>query len=144
IAVFGRTGRDYLTSRSRGRHPAPPYVATDLAEEIFVHHLTRFAVQKAMREGYSPIYAGFYAYDETSHAFGPQDPSALRVLKHVDHTIEKVAAARGGRYELVILSDHGHVDTVPFAKAAGRAFGEVLAGLLEGYRVEEFQGKAYG
>ena len=144
VAVFGRTARDYASSRSEGRHPAPPYVATDVAEEIFVHHLTRYAVQRAMREAYSPIYAGFYAFDETAHAFGPTDPSALRVLKHVDHTVEKIASARGGGYELVLLSDHGQVDTTPFAAAAGRAFGDVLATLLPGFHVQEVKGKTYG
>jgi Type I phosphodiesterase / nucleotide pyrophosphatase len=137
-AVAVRTARDYVTSRSEGRHPARPYVATDIAEEIFVHHPTRYAVIKAMREGYSPIYAGFYAYDETAHAFGPNDPSALRVLAHVDHTIEKIASARNGRYELLVLSDHGHVETTEFD------LGEQVAGLMPGFHVKVVKGKEYG
>ena len=137
-AVAMRTARDYLTSRSEGRHPAREYVATDVVEEIFVHHLTRYAVQKAMREGYSPIYAGFYAYDETGHAFGPNDPSALRVLKHVDDSVEKIASSRADRYELVVLSDHGQVDTTPFD------LGATLADLAPGLRVQSAKGKEYG
>ncbi|HYS97061.1 MAG TPA: alkaline phosphatase family protein [Candidatus Dormibacteraeota bacterium] len=145
VAVVGRTAQDYAVSRSEGRHPARAYLVTNVVEEIFVHHLTRYAVQKAMREGYSPIYAGFYAYDEVAHAFGPKDPSALRVMTHVDHTIHKIARSRQGRYELVVLSDHGHVDTIPFPASAHRAWGEVLAGLLPGHRVLEMNsGKAYG
>src|SRR5256886_3451524 len=46
--------------------------------------------------------------------------------------------------EMVVLSDHGQVDTIPFATAAGRAFGDVIAGLLPGFRVQEMKGKAYG
>jgi hypothetical protein len=114
IAMLGRTGRDYATARSQGRRPAPPYVVTNVAEEIFVHHLTRYAVEQAMREGFSPIYAAFYAFDETAHAFGPGDPAARRVLKHVDHTIGRIAKALAGRYEMVVLSDHGQVDSVPY------------------------------
>ncbi len=145
VAMLGRTAHDYEVSRSEGRHPAWPYLVTNVLEEIFVHHLTRYAVQKAMREGYSPIYAGFYAYDEVAHAFGPADPSALRVMKHVDHTIDKIARSRRGRYELVVLSDHGHVDTTPFAVSAHKAWGEVLGGLLPGHRVREMNsGKEYG
>jgi len=143
-AVLGRTVKDVSVARSKGRHPARPYVVTDVAEEIFVHHLTRYAVVKAMREGYSPIYAGFYAYDETAHAFGPADESSQRVLKHVDHTVRKVAEARGDGYELVVLSDHGQIETRPFRAANGRAFGEVLAGMLPGFRVQEAKGGAYG
>jgi type I phosphodiesterase/nucleotide pyrophosphatase len=127
-AMIGRTGRDYVTARSEGRRPAPAYVAVDLVEEIFVHHLTRYAVTQAMREGYSPIYAGFYAYDETAHAFGPADPASQNVLRHVDHTIGKVADARKGRYELVVLSDHGQVETAPFPLA--RMLEKLLPGQL--------------
>jgi hypothetical protein len=144
VAVLVRTIRDYATARSEGRHPSRSYVATDVAEEIFVHHLTRYAVQKAMREGYSPIYAGFYAFDEVAHAFGPTDDAALRVLKHVDHTIQKVASTRDGRYEMVVLSDHGQIDTTPFAAAHGKEFGQVLAELLPGFRVEEVKGGRFG
>ncbi len=144
IAVVGRTVVDVFQSRAGGRHPAREYVLTDVVEEIFVHHLTRFAVEKAMREGYAPIYAGFYAFDETGHAFGPNDPSSMRILRHVDQTIEKVAAVRGDAYELVVLSDHGQVDSVPFKGRTGRAFGEVIAGLLPGWHVQEMKGKAFG
>lgn len=115
--VAVRMARDLTASRSEGHHPARPYVLTDVVEEIFVHHLTRYAVEKAMREGYSPIYAGFYAFDETAHAFGPSDPAARRILKHVDHSIARIARARGDRYEMVVLSDHGQVDSIPFKLA---------------------------
>jgi hypothetical protein len=115
--VAVRMARDLTTSRSEGHHPARPYVLTDIVEEIFIHHLTRYAVEKAMREGYSPIYAGFYAFDETAHAFGPSDPAARRILKHVDHSIGRIATARGDRYEMVVLSDHGQVDSIPFTLA---------------------------
>jgi Type I phosphodiesterase / nucleotide pyrophosphatase len=144
VAVLGRTVKDVSAARSSGRHPARPYVATDVVEEIFIHHLTRYAVVKAMREGYSPIYAGFYAFDETAHAFGPTDPSAHRILRHVDHSIAKVAQARGDVYELVVLSDHGQIDTTPFRAARHEPFGSVLATLLPGFRVREEKGKEYG
>jgi type I phosphodiesterase/nucleotide pyrophosphatase len=144
LAVFVRTVRDYATARSQGRHPAKAYVAVDAAEEMFIHHLTRYAVQKAMREGYSPIYAGFYAFDEVAHAFGPDDLAARRVLNHVDHTIRKIADTRRGAYELVVLSDHGQIETTPFTASRGQAFGEVLSELLPGFRVQQVEGKTYG
>lgn len=143
-AVTARTAQDVVESRAEGRHPARTYVFTDVLEEIFVHHLTRYAVRKAMHEGYSPIYAAFYAFDETAHAFGPNDRSAVRILKHVDHTIRKIASSRREDYELVVLSDHGQVDTMPFKGRTGRPFGEVVAGMLPGWRVQEMKGKAYG
>jgi len=144
VAMLGRTANDYTRARTQGRHPARPYIVTNVVEEIFVHHLTRYAVEQAMREGYSPIYAGFYAFDESAHAFGPSDSAVRRALKHVDHSIRKIASTRGDRYEMVILSDHGQVDTIPFTAADGRPLGEVLARMLPGFRVQEMKGKTYG
>src|SRR5579859_7819961 len=144
VLVLGRTVQEYTISRAAGQHPARAYLISDVLEEIFIHHITRYAVLKAMREGFSPIYAGFYAFDETGHAFGPDDSSSLRVLRHVDRTIEKVAAARGDKYELVVLSDHGQIDTVHFKQHGKPGFGELIAGWLPGYRVQEMKGKAYG
>ena len=143
-AVLVRTIREYTIALSKKEHPARPYVISNALEEIFVHHLTRYAVTMAMRKGFSPIYAGFYAFDETGHAFGPDDDSSLRVLKHVDDTIKKIASARGSDYELVVLSDHGQIATIPFDADKALSFGEILAGLLPGYRVREMKGKTYG
>jgi hypothetical protein len=142
--TLARSANEYTVSRARGKHPARPYVISDALEEIFVHHLTRYAVVKAMRERFSPIYAGFYAFDETGHAFGPDDKTSLQVLKHVDHSIERIARARGDRYELVVLSDHGQIETVPFNADHGLNFGGAVAARLPGFRVQDMKGKAYG
>jgi len=142
--TLARTASDYAASRAKGKRPARPYVISNALEEIFVHHLTRYAVLKAMRERFSPIYAGFYAFDEVGHAFGPDDETSLKVLHHVDRTIEKIARARGERYELVVLSDHGQIETIAFNADHGPTFGEVVASRLPSYRVQEAKGKTYG
>ena len=144
VLAIGRAAGDYVSAKSRGRRPAPAYVVSDALEEIFVHHLTRFAVEQAMDEGYAPIYAGFYAFDETAHAFGPDDDHTLGMLEHVDRTIGKIAERRRGRYELVVLSDHGQVPMTPFDKEDGRHFGEVAAEWLPGFHIEELKGKGAG
>lgn len=144
LLAIGRTAGDYVSAKSRGRRTAAPYVVSDALEEIFVHHLTRFAVEQAMDEGYSPIYAGFYAFDETAHAFGPDDDHTLGMLKHVDHTIGKIAERRRGRYELVVLSDHGQVPMTPFDKEDGRHFGAVAAEWLPRFHIDELKGKGGG
>jgi type I phosphodiesterase/nucleotide pyrophosphatase len=141
---IGQTVKTYVTDRMSGRRPAAAYVMTDAAEEMFVHHLTRYAVVRAMRKRYPTIYGGFYAFDETGHAFGPDHRYSLRILHHVDDTIKKIASARDGRYELVVLSDHGQIDTTPFSRIRGAPLGELVAGWLPGYRVQEVKGKAYG
>lgn len=144
VLSIGRTIGEYASSRSSGRRPAAPYVVSEALEEIFVHHLTRFAVKQAMREGFAPIYAGFYAFDETAHAFGPDDAQCMRMLGHVDHTIHDIADARGDRYELVVLSDHGHVPATQFDHLEGAHLGELVSTWMPGFRVEEMKGKAFG
>jgi hypothetical protein len=141
---IAQTTRTYMEDRLSGRKPAAAYVMNDAAEEMFVHHLTRFAVVRAMRKRYSPIYGGFYAFDETGHAFGPDHKFSLGILKHVDDTIKRIAEARQGRYELIVLSDHGQIDTVPFHQIGEAAFGELVTGFLPGYHVQEVKGKAFG
>jgi hypothetical protein len=141
---IAQTALTFGRRRISGKITAATYAVTDALEEIFVHHVTRHAVTRAMREGYSPIYAGFYAFDETGHAFGPDDGYSLRILRHVDNTIKKIARVRKDRYELVVLSDHGQIDTVPFSHVSDKPFGELVAGWLPGYRVQEMKGKAFG
>jgi hypothetical protein len=148
LALF-RIARDYLAARFSGRRPAPTYVIADIFHEVLVHHLTRFALLQAMDEGLRTIYACFYTYDEAAHAFGPSDPNTLRIVRHIDSTI-RLAAARatanraGLTYDLVVLSDHGQVETTPFVATDGRSLGELVAALLPGAAVTEHRGRSFG
>ncbi len=141
--------KEYWRSRLRGHPGAKMYVFSNMLEEIFLHHVTRYAVKKAMTENYPIVYAGLYAYDETAHAFGPEDDYSTRMLRHVDHTIEQVAKKRkrgraGARdYELLIVSDHGHVETEPFDHKDGRHLGELISDWLPNFQVEEYRGKKF-
>ncbi|HET7339650.1 MAG TPA: alkaline phosphatase family protein [Candidatus Dormibacteraeota bacterium] len=143
LALF-RIARDYLRARFAGRRPANTYVIADIYHEVLVHHLTRFALLQAMGEGVPVIYACFYTYDEAAHAFGPTDPNTLTVLRHIDSTIRLAAQRRGSRYELVVLSDHGQVETTPFVATAHTSVGKLLAAWLPGHLVTEHRGGVFG
>ena len=138
-----------LRARLAGRPPERAYVISDVLEEIFLHHVARYAVHKAMDGGLPVIYAGFYAYDETSHGFGPHDDYSYRMLGHVDRTIGEIADDRRGHrggvsdYELVVLSDHGQDETVPFNRLDGRTLGSFVAELLPSLEVREYKGEIY-
>lgn len=140
---------DYSRARLAGKSAARMYVLSDLANEIFLHQLTRLAVIDAMEEDYPTMYAGFYAYDETAHAYGPSSDYSLHILRHIDHTIRRIAEKRlaqnrkkGARdYELVILSDHGSIETIPFHQRHGKHFGNWLAEWLPNFEVTEHHGK---
>jgi hypothetical protein len=148
-ASLFRIGSRYVRARARHQPTAEAYVLAHVYHEVLVHHLTRFALRQAMDEGLRTIYACFYTYDETAHAFGPDDPGSLRILRHVDHSIRFAAEKRranqaGIEYELVILSDHGQVSTRPFADKQGRRLGQFLAEWLPGVRVVEHRGSTFG
>ena len=148
LALF-RIAGEYMRARFEGRRTANVYVVADIYHEVIVHHLTRFALLQAMDQGLLCIYACFYTYDEAAHAFGPEDPNTLRVLRHIDNTIRFAAehsrrnkAAMG--YDLAILSDHGQVETTPFRAGGAPPFGQTLAGWLPGHRVTEHRGGVFG
>jgi len=139
-----------LRARLQGRRAERAYVISDVLEEIFLHHVARYAVRQAMKRGFPTIYAGFYGYDETAHGFGPEDDYSYRMLGHIDHSIGELAAHRGGHpgtpsdYELVIISDHGQVESEPFNRTDGKTLGGILSGFLPDYAIREYKGEEYG
>ena len=147
LALF-RIASEFLRARFSRRRTADVFVIADIYHEVVVHHLTRFALLQAMDEGLPTIYACFYTYDEASHAFGPTDPNTLRVLRHIDSTIRLASAKRRGNragveYEIVVLSDHGQVETIPFVTADGESLGRKIARLLPDHAVTEHRGLAF-
>ncbi len=142
-----KTNFNYWRARLKGQPAAKLYVISDMLEEILIHQLTRFAVVQAMEDKYPVIYGAFYAYDETSHAFGPQSDYAYRILRHIDSSIRRIAERRqhsgpGARdYELVILSDHGQINTVPFEQQYGQRPADLIAAWLPTFVIEEYKGK---
>ena len=148
LALF-RIASEYLRARFARRRTADTFVIADIYHEVVVHHLTRFALLQAMDEGVTAIYACFYTYDEASHAFGPTDPNTLRVLRHIDSTVRLAAARRSTNraaldYDIVVLSDHGQVETTPFTSADGESFGQKVARFLPGHVVTEHRGRQFG
>jgi hypothetical protein len=145
LALF-QIASQYLQARFARRRTADVYVVADIYHEVLVHHLTRFALLQAMDEGLPCIYACFYTYDEAAHAFGPTDPNTLRIVRHIDSTIRLAADRRtanraGVDYEIVVLSDHGQVETVPFTGDDGKTLGRYISAWLPGSSVTEHRGK---
>src|SRR5947209_4106750 len=56
--AVGRTTAATFGERLRGRHAAAAYVVSDMLEEIFLHHVARYAVTQAMDRDFATIYAG--------------------------------------------------------------------------------------
>lgn len=141
--ALGRIAWSALADRLHGRPEAGRYVISDVLEEILLHHLTRYAVIRAMGEGHPAVYGALYAYDETAHGLGPEDRFCYSMLAHVDRTIGAVAKARAG-HRLVILSDHGQVETRSYRERTGHTLGELVSALLPDHRVREEPGARCG
>lgn len=141
-----KTARKYWTAKARGWRTAGKYVITNVLEEVFLHQMTRYATVVAMREDYPIIYSAFYSYDGMAHAFGPEADYSFRSLRHIDRTIQRIArqSKRFERdYELLILSDHGQTESVPFAEKYGQPFGHLVSAWLPACEVEEFDGRKF-
>ncbi len=94
------------------------YVLANLIMEILWHKISTFACRQAIRANFPKIYLGLYAFDELGHAFGPTSPFATKTLTEIDRTISKLfnlSQKQKPPYELVLLSDHGQSDTVPYS-----------------------------
>ncbi|MBZ4407080.1 alkaline phosphatase family protein [Myxococcus sp. XM-1-1-1] len=94
-----------------------------------------FAYTKAlvdMVRGVPAIYLVFGNYDEVAHRRGPRSTLALSELHRVDAYLEDLYAMSQSvehPYDVIILSDHGHVDAVPLEQRQGRRLESLL---LEG------------
>ncbi|MCE9668128.1 alkaline phosphatase family protein [Myxococcus stipitatus] len=94
-----------------------------------------FAYSKSlvdMVRGVPVIYLVYGNYDEVAHRRGPRSELALEELYRVDtYLAELYAVARSVQrpYDVVIFSDHGHVDSAPLERGRGRRLESLL---LEG------------
>ncbi|MDY7229668.1 alkaline phosphatase family protein [Hyalangium rubrum] len=91
-----------------------------------------FAHTKAlvdMVRGVPAIYLVFGNYDEVAHRRGPLSEQAIAELHRVDaYLAELYAMARvvDNPYDIVFVTDHGHVDSLPFEQRQGHHLEEML------------------
>lgn len=82
-----------------------------------------------MVRGVPLIYLVYGNYDEVAHRRGPRSALALSELHRVDASLAElfaVARAAPEPYDVILLSDHGHVDSLPLEQRQGRRLEAVL------------------
>jgi hypothetical protein len=89
-----------------------------------------------MVRGVPAIYVVYGNYDEVAHRRGPFSPQARAELLRIDRDL--AALYTMGRsvevpYDLYLMADHGHVDSIPVERRQGQ---RLRALLLEGPHVE--------
>jgi hypothetical protein len=95
-------------------------------------HIAQSRALIDMVRGVPAIYLVFGNYDEVAHRRGPRSEQATRELYRADAHFEElytVAKTLDEPYDVVFVTDHGHVDSAPFEKRGGRRLGDYL---LEG------------
>ncbi|XXF80345.1 alkaline phosphatase family protein [Myxococcaceae bacterium GXIMD 01537] len=91
-----------------------------------------FAHTKALVDlvrGVPAIYLVFGNFDEVAHRRGPRSAQARAELRRVDaYLAELYAVAHSVEhpYDVLFLTDHGHVDSLPFEQRQGRKLEDVL------------------
>ncbi|ATB41376.1 membrane protein [Cystobacter fuscus] len=107
-----------------------------LVSRIFLQRLGwSFAHTKAMVDmirGVPSIYLVYGNYDEVAHRRGPRSEQALTELRRVDSYLAElyaVSKAVEPGYDIVFLTDHGHVDSDAIERRTGKRLEKLL---LEG------------
>ncbi|MBX5481940.1 MAG: alkaline phosphatase family protein [Myxococcaceae bacterium] len=76
-----------------------------------------------MVRGVPAIYLVFGNYDEVAHRRGPFSEQATAELFKADRALEELytmGQVAPDRYDIILLTDHGHVDSVPFEQRGGQ------------------------
>lgn len=127
--AFRQSRRDVRPRVSRrGHYPLVRALSGAALRDMTVHF-----VMNSMFEGASIVYATFVGYDETAHYAGPESPDAMRVLRHIDERIERLAQVAHDAprpYQFVLLSDHGQSPGAPFRQRYGQTLPELVQALV--------------
>ncbi|MFH1916707.1 MAG: alkaline phosphatase family protein [Nanoarchaeota archaeon] len=111
------------------------YDITKFFSSVFIEELEADSLIKDMKKGVPYLYITFNGYDENSHHQGPTSPAAQDALKTIDKKIERIFQHKND-YDIYILSDHGHTESVPFKSLYGTTFPRYIKSLMKKYTHE--------
>lgn len=73
------------------------------------------------------IYINYLNYDDMAHMRGPNSLAAYFALRALDRRIKKICKKADDDYDIFIMSDHGHVEAVPFEEINGMTLAEYIS-----------------
>jgi len=85
------------------------------------------AVLLDIRREVPKIYINYLNYDDMAHMRGPNSTAAYFALRALDRRIKKLCKKAGDKYDIFIMSDHGHVEGVPFEEINGMTLAEYIS-----------------
>ena len=98
--------------RKTNRHSA-----VETFSKIVLGQFSCFLTEIEIMRNTEKIFVDFLLYDEYAHEYGPTHSTTLSTLRLVDRYIKRImhSVHKADReYELIILSDHGQTESIPF------------------------------
>jgi hypothetical protein len=97
-------------------------VASRLLIGGWLRELITLGVTVDLYAGVPALYVTFVDYDVAAHGLGPRHRAAQRALRGIDRSLKRLARVLRRvpehGYDLFVLSDHGQIRSVPFARLA--------------------------
>src|SRR5262249_24449225 len=129
--AFGAAGEAIRWSwhHRDGRHEAG-FVYRKILLLSLAWKVARRRAMVDMVHGVPAIYLVYGNFDEVSHRRGPFSSPAADELYRVDACLEQLyalACEAPRRYDVVFLTDHGHVESAPLELEAGSRLEDLLA-----------------
>jgi hypothetical protein len=111
------------------------YDFTRLFSSVIIEELETGALVRDMKRGIPYLYMTYNGYDENSHHQGPTSPAAYEAIQDIDKKIEYIFKHKKD-YDIFVLSDHGHTESVPFRSLYGMSFEKFVKQTLGKYKHE--------
>jgi hypothetical protein len=130
MAIAGLMARD----RPRLKFSIKRLAQRTLANS-FLRDLSFFWLKQDMVRGVPVIYSNFVGYDDIAHHSGPDTYEAQISLAAFDRrlrTLQRRARKQSPiRYEILLFSDHGQTESLPFRYVGGQGIEETLTEILD-------------
>ncbi len=99
----------------------------------FLRETGFFWLEQDVVRGVPVIYSNFVGYDEVAHHGGPDSGEARATLTAFDRKLQRlrrqIRRVARVEYDLVLLSDHGQSDSVPFDRLYGQGLDDLVRDL---------------
>jgi hypothetical protein len=110
-----------------------------VANAFFRESSTYFIMEDIVR-GIPVIYANYLGYDMVAHYGGPKSRDAMNTLAGIDRQIRKLGRTIKRKapkhYDLVVMSDHGQAQCVPFTSIYEKSLPEMIEDTLNQPSIE--------
>ena len=101
---------------------------------VLIRELTTHLLIEDMFRGCQTIYATYFGYDVIAHNTGVSSPGAMMTLRDIDKQIQRIhdAIEHAPRmYEIVVISDHGLSEGIPFQELYGTTLEQLIQRILD-------------